>query len=61
VVAITERDIQIKAFAVVNKTISPDVKKLWKKMIRDWLKDASNPNPYILAHKGMCLGSADDA
>ncbi|KAJ6547928.1 hypothetical protein DFH09DRAFT_1087397 [Mycena vulgaris] len=51
VVAIAERDKQIKAFSQVNKTLSDDLKKAWKKMIEEWLEDGSRPNPYTLNRK----------
>ncbi|KAJ7432735.1 hypothetical protein FB451DRAFT_1155630 [Mycena latifolia] len=51
VIAIAERDTQVAAFKVVNSTLSKDVKKLWRKMISDWLEDESKPNPYTLSRK----------
>ncbi|KAJ6447425.1 hypothetical protein C8R47DRAFT_1181554 [Mycena vitilis] len=46
VVAIAERDKQIRAFAEVNKTVGKDVKKKWKAMIDAWLEDETQPNPF---------------
>ncbi|KAJ6506111.1 hypothetical protein DFH09DRAFT_1375122 [Mycena vulgaris] len=51
VVAIVERDKQVAAFKVVTSTIESGVKKEWRGMIDAWLKDASQPNPYILTRK----------
>ncbi|KAJ7652310.1 hypothetical protein B0H17DRAFT_1214975 [Mycena rosella] len=41
----------IKGFEIVNRTVSKEVKNVWKKMIVDWLKDDSKPNPYTLSRK----------
>ncbi|KAJ7842993.1 hypothetical protein B0H14DRAFT_2586037 [Mycena olivaceomarginata] len=57
-VAIAERDKQIKVFEIVSTTIERDVKLKWKKMIRDWIKDPSEPNPYVLASKA-CPSEGD--
>ncbi|KAJ7347334.1 hypothetical protein DFH08DRAFT_960674 [Mycena albidolilacea] len=51
VVAITECDRQIKVFESVSMTIECTIKIKWKTMIRDWIDDPSQPNPYILASK----------
>ncbi|KAJ6503118.1 hypothetical protein DFH09DRAFT_1252002 [Mycena vulgaris] len=51
IVAIAERDKQIKAFATVNRTLSREVKKAWKLMIEEWLEDTSKTNPYTLSRK----------
>ncbi|KAJ7687061.1 hypothetical protein B0H14DRAFT_2654047 [Mycena olivaceomarginata] len=58
VVAIAERDKQIKVFEIMSATIEHDVKLKWKKMIRDWIKDPSEPNPYVLASKA-CPSEGD--
>jgi hypothetical protein len=52
VVAIAERDKQIKAFTEVNKTVDANVRNEWKRMIDNWLEDQSQPNPYSLNRKG---------
>jgi DNA-binding cell septation regulator SpoVG len=52
IVAIAERDKQVKNFKEINKTISRDVREHWTKMINTWLEDESQPNPYILKRKG---------
>jgi hypothetical protein len=52
VVAIAERDKQIKAFTEVNKMVDATVRKEWKGMIDSWLEDESQPNPYSLNRKG---------
>ncbi|KAJ6518235.1 hypothetical protein C8R47DRAFT_1031630 [Mycena vitilis] len=51
VVAIAERDKQVKAFKQVNKTISRDLRKSWEDMIEAWLADDTKPNPYVLKLK----------
>ncbi|KAJ7836106.1 hypothetical protein B0H14DRAFT_3705441 [Mycena olivaceomarginata] len=51
VVAIAERDKQVKAFKQVNKTISKEVRDEWRGMIDGWLADPSKINPYTLKLK----------
>ncbi|KAJ7301784.1 hypothetical protein DFH08DRAFT_723840 [Mycena albidolilacea] len=51
VVALAERQKQVQAFQAVNDGVHKELLKVWKKMIRDWLKDSSKPNPYILQRK----------
>jgi hypothetical protein len=52
VVALAERDKQIKNLDVVSRAVEGDVKKAWKKMIQRWIEDPSAPNPYTLNRKG---------
>ncbi|KAJ7717168.1 hypothetical protein DFH07DRAFT_973682 [Mycena maculata] len=47
-VARTERERQVKAFAEVNRTVEMDVRKAWQAEIDEWLKDPSQPNPYMV-------------
>ncbi|KAJ7126214.1 hypothetical protein C8R44DRAFT_618370 [Mycena epipterygia] len=51
VVAIAERDKQIAGFERVTQTVTKVVQKGWRKMIEEWEKDASKPNPYLLSRK----------
>ncbi|KAJ7657038.1 hypothetical protein B0H17DRAFT_955804 [Mycena rosella] len=51
VVALAERERQIKGFKQVNATISKELKKEWKTMVDDWLEDNSKPNPFTLSRK----------
>ncbi|KAF7344274.1 CxC2 domain-containing protein [Mycena venus] len=51
VVALAERQKQVQAFQAVNDGVHKELLKVWKKMIRDWLKDSSKPNPYVLQRK----------
>ncbi|KAJ7742488.1 hypothetical protein DFH07DRAFT_777724 [Mycena maculata] len=51
IVDIAERDHQVEAFKEVTRTVERPVKKQWTKMIDEWLKDASKPNPYALSRK----------
>ncbi|KAJ7023339.1 hypothetical protein C8F04DRAFT_1193591 [Mycena alexandri] len=46
VVAIEERDRQVEAFAEVDKTLKPDLKKDWQQQINAWLADRTLPSPY---------------
>lgn len=52
IVALAERDRQVRGSKEVNKTISGTVREHWTKMINMWLVDKSQPNPYTLKHKG---------
>ncbi|KAJ7780810.1 hypothetical protein DFH07DRAFT_950031 [Mycena maculata] len=51
IVAIAERDRQVEGFREVMRTVKKEVKKEWKTMIDEWLKDPSKPNPYTLSRK----------
>ncbi|KAJ7774517.1 hypothetical protein DFH07DRAFT_732456 [Mycena maculata] len=51
IVAIAERDRQVEGFREVTCTVKKEVKKEWKTMIDEWLKDPSKPNPYTLSRK----------
>ncbi|KAF7335584.1 CxC2 domain-containing protein [Mycena venus] len=51
VVALAERQKQVQAFQAVNDGVHKELLKVWKQMIRDWLKDSSKPNPYVLQRK----------
>ncbi|KAJ7076255.1 hypothetical protein B0H15DRAFT_790828 [Mycena belliarum] len=51
VVAIAERDKQIRAFEAVTVTVEPALLESWKKMIDDWLEDGTKENPYTLNRK----------
>ncbi|KAJ7713592.1 hypothetical protein B0H14DRAFT_3523331 [Mycena olivaceomarginata] len=51
VVALVERDKQIKNLNVVSSAVEGDVKRVWKKMIQQWIEDPSAPNPYTLNWK----------
>ncbi|KAJ7801511.1 hypothetical protein B0H14DRAFT_3489429 [Mycena olivaceomarginata] len=58
VVALAERDKQIKNLNVVSSAVEGDVKRVWKKMIQQWIEDPSAPNPYTLNWKD-CPSEAD--
>ncbi|KAF7321068.1 CxC2 domain-containing protein [Mycena chlorophos] len=49
VVALAERTRQIDAFEVVSDGVHPETIKTWKKALRCWEADHSQPNPLILA------------
>ncbi|KAJ7735259.1 hypothetical protein DFH07DRAFT_753949, partial [Mycena maculata] len=51
IVAIAERDCQVSAFKEITATIEPQVRKEWKNMISEWVKDSSKPNPYTLSRR----------
>ncbi|KAJ7083274.1 hypothetical protein C8R43DRAFT_1142719 [Mycena crocata] len=48
VVAVAERDRQVKTFALVSRTVKQRVKRQWEKEIDAWLADPSKPNPYMV-------------
>ncbi|KAJ7126593.1 hypothetical protein C8R43DRAFT_1134919 [Mycena crocata] len=51
-VAIPERERQVSAFKEVNKSIPPEKRAAWQKLIDTFLEDDENqPNPYILQGK----------
>ncbi|KAJ7822085.1 hypothetical protein B0H14DRAFT_3471004 [Mycena olivaceomarginata] len=58
VVTLAERDKQIKNLNVVSSAVEGDVKRVWKKMIQQWIEDPSAPNPYTLNRKD-CPSKAD--
>ncbi|KAJ7088008.1 hypothetical protein B0H15DRAFT_949821 [Mycena belliarum] len=51
VVAIAERDKQIRAFQEVNKTLEPEIQRAWKAMVDEWVIDGTKSNPYTLDRK----------
>ncbi|KAJ7117336.1 hypothetical protein C8R43DRAFT_902104 [Mycena crocata] len=51
VVALAERDRQVAAFDDISATVKSSLKTEWKKMIADWTKDPSKPNPFTLTRK----------
>ncbi|KAJ7454342.1 hypothetical protein B0H11DRAFT_2244997 [Mycena galericulata] len=51
VVAIAERDRQVKNFKEVSRTVEREVKDEWKGLINEWLADPTKLNPYILSRK----------
>jgi hypothetical protein len=52
VIALVEHDKQIKNLNVVSSAVNGDVKRVWKKMIQQWIEDPSVPNLYTLNRKG---------
>jgi hypothetical protein len=52
VVALAEREEQIGAFKEINKTVSPEVREDWQKMIDAWLEEGTGSNPYVLSTQG---------
>ncbi|KAJ7102966.1 hypothetical protein C8R43DRAFT_1141089 [Mycena crocata] len=51
IVAYAERQRQIDCFKEINKTVSPEVRSDWQKMLDDFEKDHKKPNPYVLSKK----------
>jgi hypothetical protein len=51
-IAIAERDKQIAAFQLVNSTVEKEVKIEWRRLIKNWHADPSQPNPYTLLRRG---------
>ncbi|KAJ7079869.1 hypothetical protein C8R43DRAFT_910055, partial [Mycena crocata] len=62
VVVIAERDRQVTAFDSISATVQRSMKAEWKKMITEWTKDPSKPNPYTLTRKEaeVCLQVRQD-
>ncbi|KAJ7895585.1 hypothetical protein B0H14DRAFT_3426194 [Mycena olivaceomarginata] len=50
-IAIAERDKQITAFQLVNSTVEKEVKIEWRRLIKSWHADPSQPNPYTLLRR----------
>ncbi|KAF7322358.1 CxC2 domain-containing protein [Mycena chlorophos] len=50
VVALSERTRQVDAFEAVSDGVHPDTIKLWKKALRSWEADHSQPNPFVLTN-----------
>ncbi|KAJ7431644.1 hypothetical protein B0H11DRAFT_2261644 [Mycena galericulata] len=48
IIAIAERARQVSAYSEVTRTVEKDLRQTWQKQIKDWLADATKPNPYIL-------------
>ncbi|KAJ7650262.1 hypothetical protein FB45DRAFT_1076655 [Roridomyces roridus] len=48
IIAIGERNKQVENFTEVDSTLDKDLRKGWLKQIRDWERDHSQPNPYML-------------
>ncbi|KAJ7058422.1 hypothetical protein C8F01DRAFT_1303976 [Mycena amicta] len=44
---------QVDAFKAASDGVEPSLQKVWKKQIRDWEADNSQPNPYVLPHSGF--------
>ncbi|KAJ6512421.1 hypothetical protein C8R45DRAFT_1206552 [Mycena sanguinolenta] len=51
VVAIAERDTQVRNFKEVSRTVKAEVKEDWKRMINEWIVDSAKMNPYTLKLK----------
>ncbi|KAJ7060044.1 hypothetical protein C8F01DRAFT_1254159 [Mycena amicta] len=49
IIAVAERDKQIKEFVTIDRGLEPDLRREWKQMITDWLADPSKRNPYVMA------------
>ncbi|KAL1750322.1 hypothetical protein FB107DRAFT_224085 [Schizophyllum commune] len=58
IIAVDERDIQIKAFKRVNKTVKDDDRRKWSAAISDWEEDRSMPSPYGLPQRST-MSEAD--
>ncbi|KAJ7793449.1 hypothetical protein B0H14DRAFT_2622840 [Mycena olivaceomarginata] len=50
-VARAERDRQVQAFKEVSQTIEKDLRTTWQNQIETWLKDPTEPNPYLVVNK----------
>ncbi|KAF7312647.1 CxC2 domain-containing protein [Mycena indigotica] len=52
IIAVAERDTQIKQFKRVDDSLEPGVRKDWQKMVENWLVDNTQPNPYLIGANG---------
>ncbi|KAJ7626008.1 hypothetical protein FB45DRAFT_1030326 [Roridomyces roridus] len=48
IVALAERNKQVESFKEVNSTLAKDLREKWIQQIREWQRDHSKPNPYLL-------------
>ena len=51
--AVEMASIQRKAATDFSRTFPDKTIKQWKKMVREWERDSSRPDPYVSAERGM--------
>ncbi|KAJ7067282.1 hypothetical protein C8F01DRAFT_1208404 [Mycena amicta] len=49
VIAVAERDKQIREFVDIDRGLEPSLRREWQKGVDDWVADRSKPNPYVMA------------
>ncbi|KAJ7049780.1 hypothetical protein C8F01DRAFT_1264808 [Mycena amicta] len=49
VIAVAERDKQIREFIEIDRGLEPSLRKEWQKRVDDWVADPTKPNPYVMA------------
>ena len=54
-IALGERNVQSDSFEHVNAALEDDLRKDWERMVNEWLKDRSKPNPYAPSGTGMSV------
>ncbi|KAJ7049774.1 hypothetical protein C8F01DRAFT_1264802 [Mycena amicta] len=58
IIAIAERDTQIREFELVDKSLDNKLRAEWERRIAVWDEDPSQPNPYLLDSKDGPSGAA---
>lgn len=46
---------QREDFEAQSAALNEDTLKKWEKIVTDWEKDPSLPDPYLNEHTGMCV------
>ncbi|KAJ7055432.1 hypothetical protein C8F01DRAFT_1211630 [Mycena amicta] len=49
VIAVAERDKQIKEFVEIDRGLEPDLRREWQGLVTDWIADGSKRNPYVMS------------
>ncbi|KAJ7056486.1 hypothetical protein C8F01DRAFT_1087302 [Mycena amicta] len=49
VMAVAERDKQIREFVEIDRGLEPGLRREWQKGVDDWVADCTKPNPYVMA------------
>ncbi|KAJ7066090.1 hypothetical protein C8F01DRAFT_1248138 [Mycena amicta] len=49
VIAVAERDKQIREFVEIDQGLAPGLQREWQTGVDDWVADRTKPNPYVMA------------
>ena len=58
VIALDERQVQVKAFERLDKNVDDSDRHTWKKAVRAWERNPDGPSPYMMPQLGMFYVSA---